>query len=102
MIDGCAENRKPHSYIHAVFYSQQFKWAVALVVVHGDYQIKSPFSGQIEDGVGWQRPFHLPAERTAFRNSRRDLGFFFAPAKQPVFTGMRIDPAHRNLGFAVG
>src|ERR1051326_1388805 len=81
VIHGSTNHRKSHSDIHARLQSQHLHRPVSLVVIHGDDKIKISALRPIEQSVGRQRAFDIPAFLKAGVHCWLDFRFFLTMAK---------------------
>ena len=66
---------------------------MTLVVVHRDHKVEvSPHCAE-EQRIRRQRAVDLPAPRSTRLDPGGDLALFLPAAKEPVFPGVRVDPA---------
>src|SRR5262249_17813826 len=94
MIDGGPNHRQADGDIDAAVDPHHLDRAMALVVIHGHYQIEIAALRPEEQRVGWERTGHVEAIGAELPDRRRDLLFLFTIAEQAIFAGVRIDAAH--------
>ena len=96
MVHGSPNHGKAYGDVHAIGNAHHLDGPVALIVVHGNDNVKIASSGTEEERIRRQRAFHIPALGLRGFHGRKDLCFFFAIAKQAVFSGMGINGANRD------
>ena len=91
---------RPSVTLTPLLHAQVLHRDQALVVVHRHHHIKLTRLARLgarahEHRVGRERALtSMPSTRAPRNGGRDDVDFF--PAKQPAFTGMRVEPRHRD------
>jgi len=81
MIDGCAHHRQADRDIYARLEPEHFYGTVALVVIHRHDKVEVAPLRAIEESVGGQWPFYVPAFPAARIDGGDDFVFFFSVAE---------------------